>query len=449
MTRNMYWISAVCFAIIMLVILVKEKRRHSNPSKSDRAFFLMINFTLFNCVQDAVWGLCYSHIINNSAVFFGASAVFHVACVANMFFWLYFILTYTKCKEPYCSILLGVVGLLVLAEIVIVALNFSEPLLFDIKDGEYVVGKYRPFTMVFLDIVCITTGFYTVIKIIRNRIYNNSYNPRLWAVCVASLVPISLSIFQWLYPDAPLCSMGDAMSCLILYIYVVSYEREGLQHSKELFLQNMSHEIRTSLNSVYGFAQLLSMPNGTWTDEERNAYATHIHNSYNMLDMLLNDLMVSTRYDTHKYSVKISTVNVATAMKEAIEAIDVCKPASVEINLSSNLPENFTIQSDGRRVRQVVQNMLTNACQFINKGKINMKVRINEDKKVEISVAANVPYSQGNSFFHDVEQSLKDHKQGIGLRLRICQKMAKLIGGRVHRDIGYTDGIRYMFELSA
>ena len=93
--------------------------------------------------------------------------------------------------------------------------------------------------------------------------------------------------------------------------------------------------------------------------------------------------------------------------------------------------------------------MLTNACQFINKGKINMKVRINEDKKVEISVAANVPYSQGNSFFHDVEQSLKDHKQGIGLRLRICQKMAKLIGGRVHRDIGYTDGIRYMFELSA
>lgn len=243
--------------------------------------------------------------------------------------------------------------------------------------------------------------------------------------------------------------MGVAMSCLILYIYVVSYEREGLQHSKELFLQNMSHEIRTSLNSVYGFAQLLSMPNGTWTDEERNAYATHIHNSYNMLDMLLNDLMVSTRYDTHKYSVKISTVNVATAVKEAIEAVNVCKPASVEVNLSSNLPESFTIQSDGRRVRQVVQNLLTNACQFINKGKINMKVRINEDKKVEISVAANVPYSQGNSFFHDVEQSLKDHKQGLGLRLRICQKMAKLLGGRVYRDIGYTDGIRYMFELSA
>lgn len=218
MTRNMYWISAVCFAIIMLVILVKERRRHSNPSKSDRAFFLMINFTLFNCVQDVVWGLCYSHIINNSAVFFGTSIVFHVVCVANMFFWLYFILTYTKCKEPYGSILLGLDGLLVLAEIVIVALNFSEPLLFDIKDGEYVVGKYRPLTMMFQDIVCIATGFYTLIKIIRNRIHNNSYDPRHWAVFIASLVPIFLSIFQWHYPDAPLCSMGVAMSCLILYI---------------------------------------------------------------------------------------------------------------------------------------------------------------------------------------------------------------------------------------
>lgn len=448
MTRNMYWISAVCFAIIMLVILVKERRRHSNPSKSDRAFFLMINLTLFNCVQDVVWGLCYSHIINNSAVFFGASIVFHVVCVANMFFWLYFILTYTKCKEPYGSILLGLDGLLVLAEIVIVALNFSEPLLFEIKDGEYVVGKYRPLTMMFQDIVCIATGFYTLIKIIRNRIHNNSYDPRHWAVFIASLVPIFLSIFQWHYPDAPLCSMGVAMSCLILYIYVVSYEREGLQHSKELFLQNMSHEIRTSLNSVYGFAQLLSMPYGTWTEEERQNYATHIHNSYNMLDMLLNDLMVSTRYDTHKYSVKITTVDVAAAMKEAVEAVDVCKPASVDVAIQSLLPEGFTIQSDGRRIRQVIQNLLTNACQFINKGKIVMRVHSMNDK-VEISVAANVPYSQGNMYFSAIEQNLKDHKQGLGLRLRICQRMAKLLGGRVYRDISYTDGIRYMFELSA
>ena len=448
MTRNMYWISAVCFAIIMLVILVKERRRHSNPSKSDRAFFLMINFTLFNCVQDVVWGLCYSHIINNSAVFFGTSIVFHVVCVANMFFWLYFILTYTKCKEPYGSILLGLDGLLVLAEIVIVALNFSEPLLFDIKDGEYVVGKYRPLTMMFQDIVCIATGFYTLIKIIRNRIHNNSYDPRHWAVFIASLVPIFLSIFQWHYPDAPLCSMGVAMSCLILYIYVVSYEREGLQHSKELFLQNMSHEIRTSLNSVYGFAQLLSMPYGTWTEEERQNYAIHIHNSYNMLDMLLNDLMVSTRYDTHKYSVKITTVDVAAAVKEAVEAVDVCKPASVDVAIQSLLPEGFTIQSDGRRIRQVIQNLLTNACQFINKGKIVMRVHSMNDK-VEISVAANVPYSQGNMYFSAIEQNLKDHKQGLGLRLRICQRMAKLLGGRVYRDISYTDGIRYMFELSA
>lgn len=449
MTRNMYWISAVCFAIIMLIILIKERRRYNTPSRSDRAFFSMINFTLFNCVQDGVWGLCYSHVINNSAVFFGSSAVLHVTCVANMFFWLYFILTYTKCREPYGTILLVADGLLVAAEIVIVAFNFSTPILFDIVDGEYMAGAYRPLTMLFHDVVCIATGFYTLVKIIRNHIHNNTYDPRLWAVCVASLIPISLSTFQWRYPDAPLCSTGVAISCLILYIYVVSYEREGLQHSKELFLQNMSHEIRTSLNSVYSFAQLLSMPNGTWSDEERNAYATHIHNSYNMLDMLLNDLMVSTRYDTHKYSVKISTVNVATAVTEAIEAVDACKPASVEVSLSSHLPENFTIQTDGRRVRQVVQNLLTNACQFINKGKIKMKMRINEDEKVEISVAANVPYSQGNSFFHDIEQTLKDHKQGLGLRLRICQKMAKLLGGRVYRDINYTDGIRYMFELSA
>lgn len=446
MTRNMYWISALCFVLMILIVLIKERRRHGHRSKMKNAFFMMNYFALFNCAQDAFWGLCFSRVIENDTIFFLSTSVAHVSYVASLFFWLYFILEYMKCREPYRTVLLGLDGLLIIAETGLVVANVFTPLLFTIENGEYVPQAFRPLTFAMQYVVYLTAGAFTLIKIMLDRIKHKEFNLRHWAVFCASALPIAFGAVQYMYPDAPMYSMVMLLSCFVLYIYVVSLDREELQQSKVLFLQNMSHEIRTSLNSVYGFAQLLSLPDGTWTAHEREAYAAHIHNSYNMLDMLLNDLMVSTRYDTHKYSVKISTVDVAKACTEAVEAVDVCKPASVAVCVSAEVPEGFTIQSDGRRIRQILQNLLTNASQFVTKGRILLHVCV-KDEKLEFSVADDSPNSQGQAEDRELMEKRHEHMSGAGLRLRISQKMAKLLGGRVYRDVEYTGGTRHVFAL--
>lgn len=208
----------------------------------------------------------------------------------------------------------------------------------------------------------------------------------------------------------------------------------------------MSHEIRTTLNSVYGFAQLLSLPDGTWTDEERKAYAKHINDSYNMLDMLLNDLMVSTRYNTHNYSIEIKPMNVRVVCEDAIQALEVCRPASVELKMVSTLPEDFTIKSDGRRIRQVLQNMLTNACQFVSKGVIELNVSLQDDDLV-FMVTDNVPRINNKLNCKTPAELHNNRMEGIGLRLQICEVMARKLGGSMYKDVDYTKGTRYIFSI--
>lgn len=265
---------------------------------------------------------------------------------------------------------------------------------------------------------------------------------------MASVVPLAIDLMFW--GNIPLCSLTLSTSCLILYIYFVTNEREELQHSKEMFLENMSHEIRTTLNSVYGFAQLLCLPEGTWSAEERLSYASHIHNSYNMLDMLLNDLMVATRYETHNYTVQKEPTYVMGVVADAVNAVKVCIPSSVEIHISSELPNGFTIMSDGRRIRQIVQNLLTNVSQHIVEGKIQVRL-MQKGHTMKIIVTAENPNSANESeqLKKEEEMSITKHKTGLGLRLLICRKIAKLIGGSVKRETNYTKGIKYEFKLKA
>ena len=65
---NAFWISAPCFAIILLIILIKDWRRRKSASKLDRALFWMAFFTLLNCLPFSIEDLCASPIINDDRI---------------------------------------------------------------------------------------------------------------------------------------------------------------------------------------------------------------------------------------------------------------------------------------------------------------------------------------------------------------------------------------------
>lgn len=447
MTRDIYWVIALAFGFILLLILYREKNRIKDDFGGvTRAFFFLGIASFIYCLQDMFWGLCYSHVINNETALFVCSSVFFIVSVYTLMSWLYFVLKYVKCKKQCLTVFLGLYGAIAVAQTALVIYNIFDHVMFSVVNGEYVRGTFRSIAFIshygayFIMVLCM------LVAIFRNGFRYKDFKGKFGAVFIASAVPLTLGLLQYKYPEAPFDSMGISLSCLTLYIYAVSVDRERLTQDKNVFLQNMSHEIRTTLNSVYGFAQLLSLPDGTWTDEERKAYAKHINDSYNMLDMLLNDLMVSTRYDTHNYSIEIKPMNVRVVCEDAIQALEICRPASVELKMVSTLPKGFTIESDGRRIRQVLQNMLTNACQFVSKGVIELNVSLQDDDLV-FMVTDNVPRINNKLNYKTPAELHNNRMEGLGLRLQICEVMACKLGGSMYKDVDYTKGTRYIFSI--
>ncbi len=447
MTRDIYWVIALAFGFILLLILFREKNRIKDDFGGvTRAFFFLGIASFIYCVLDMLWGLCCSHVINNGTALFVCSTVFFIVSIFTLMSWLYFVLKYVKCKKQCLTVFLGLYGAIAGAQIALVIYNIFDHVMFSVVNGEYVRGTFRPIAFIFHFGAYVIMVLCMLVAIFRNGFRYKEFKGKFVAVFIASAVPLLLGLLQYKYPEAPFDSMGISLSCLTLYIYAVSVDRERLTQDKNVFLQNMSHEIRTTLNSVYGFAQLLSLPDGTWTDEERKAYAKHINDSYNMLDMLLNDLMVSTRYNTHNYSIEIKPMTVRVVCEDAIQALEVCRPASVELKMVSTLPEGFTIESDGRRIRQVLQNMLTNACQFVSKGVIELNVSSQDDDLV-FMVTDNVPRINNKLKDKTPAERYNNRMEGIGLRLQICEVMARKLGGSMYKDVDYIKGTRYIFSI--
>ena len=297
MTYDLYWVSVLGYIVITLIILIRERKYTHHNEKAGRVFLPLVCLSLAFYVVDFFWGMCLVDAIRSDAVYFVLSALLHVLAVVTTLSWLCYVLRYMNCPRRCRYVIQFVSAAQLLSEVVLVIANFFSPVMYRIVDGEYVRCKYALVTAFNIYSVFAVVLLGTLFAMMRKGICANGYT-RYWAVLFSSLIPLLLGIMQVKYFASPFFSMGFMLSTLILYVFVVTAAREKLYQSKTKFLQNMSHEIRTSLNMVYGFAQLLGMPEGSWTDEEREKYNTYINDNYRMLDLLLNDLgYAGVRYD--------------------------------------------------------------------------------------------------------------------------------------------------------
>lgn len=220
--------------------------------------------------------------------------------------------------------------------------------------------------------------------------------------------------------------------------------------TKTRFLQNMSHEIRTPLNAMFGFSQLLGMPDGTWTDEEKEKYNTYIYNSYNMMDMLISDILDTADSDHGNYNLNIADVHVNSVCQFAMMAVEFRRLGTVEMKFTTEVEDSYTIKSDSRRIQQVLVNYLTNACKNTMEGSIHLHCSTTEKPgRLTFSVTdtgKGVPPEKANEIFGRFTK-LDQHVQGSGLGLNICHTIATKLGGEVYLDTSYTGGARFVFVI--
>lgn len=447
MTYDLYWVSVLGYVVITLIILIRERRYTHHAEKAGRVFMPLVCLSLVFYVVDFFWGMCLVDAIRSDAVYFVSSALLHVLAVVTTLSWLCYVLRYMNCPRRCRYVIQFVSAAQLLSEVVLVIANFFSPVMYRIVDGEYVRCKYALVTSFNVYSVFAVVLLGTLFAMMRKGICANGYT-RYWAVLFSSLIPLLLGIMQVEYFASPFFSMGFMLSVLILYVFVVTATREKLYQSKTKFLQNMSHEIRTSLNMVYGFAQLLGMPEGSWTDEEREKYNSYINDNYRMLDLLLNDLIEYTQTNQKTFGVSYEPVDVAKICDSTLQSLQFAQSKSKQVQLQNELPDGFTINSDARRIQQILTHLLFYGVQFASSDKLLLSAKLNAGALELAVVDPNSSMSGMKELPVYVKDTLNDPDvDDLGVRIELCHRMACLLGGCIYIDTKSKDGVRIVLQI--
>lgn len=445
MTNDLYWVSVLGYIVITLTILIRERKYIYHSEKVGRAFMPLVCISLTFFVVDFLWGLCLVKAIRSDVVYYASSALLHVLAVVTTLSWLCYVLQYIRCPRRYRYVIQFVSTVLLLSEVVLVIANFFSPVLFRIVDGEYMRCKYAlvtAFNVYSVFAVVLLGTLFTMMRIGAKGCI------RCKAVLFSSLIPLLPGIMNVKYFASPFFSMGFMLSVLILYVFVVTAAREKLYQSKTKFLQNMSHEIRTSLNMVYGFAQLLGMPEGSWTDEEREKYNTYINDNYRMLDLLLNDLIEYTQTNQKTFGVSCEPVDVAKICDSTLQSLQFAQSQSKQVQLQNELPDGFTIKSDARRIQQILTHMLFYGVQFASSDKLLLSAKLNAGALELAVVDPNSSMSGMKELPVYVKNTLYDPDvDDLGVRIELCHRMACLLGGCIYIDTKSKDGVRIVLQI--
>lgn len=447
MTYDLYWVSVLGYIVITLIILIRERKYTHHNEKAGRVFMPLVCLSLAFYVVDFFWGMCLVEAIRSDSVYFVLSALLHVLAVVTALSWLCYVLRYMNCPRRCRYVIQFVSAALLLSEVVFVIANFFSPVLFRIVDGEYVRCKYALVTAFNIYSVFAVVLLGTLFAMMRKGICANGYT-RYWAVLFSSLIPLLPGIMQVKYFASPFFSMGFMLSVLILYVFVVTATREKLYQSKTKFLQNMSHEIRTSLNMVYGFAQLLGMPEGSWTDEEREKYNSYINDNYRMLDLLLNDLIEYTQTNQKTFGVSCEPVDVAKICDSTLQSLQFAQSKSKQVQLQNELPDGFTINSDARRIQQILTHLLFYGVQFASSDELLLSAKLNAGALELAVVDPNSSMSGMKELPVYVKDTLNDPDvDDLGVRIELCRRMACLLGGCIYIDTKSKDGVRIVLQI--
>lgn len=227
-------------------------------------------------------------------------------------------------------------------------------------------------------------------------------------------------------------------------------ENIDANRSKTMMLQNMTHEIRTPLNAMFGFSQLLSMPEGTVSDEEKREYFNYIYNSFNMLSMLIDDVLDVANAEHGNYKIQKSEFKINEVCRSAVQMAEMRLMAGVRMYFTSEVDDDHTVVSDSRRIEQVLVNFLTNACKHTRKGEIHLHLSTTENPgRLTFSVTdtgSGVPKDIAKDIFKRYKKA-DDETQGSGLGLHICKTIADKLGAEIKLDETYTGGARFVFVL--
>jgi signal transduction histidine kinase/DNA-binding response OmpR family regulator len=252
----------------------------------------------------------------------------------------------------------------------------------------------------------------------------------------------------------------------VLYIRLLSAQRRALMaaraeleaasRSKDQFLANMSHELRTPLHAILGYAEL--MRERALSDPGRQeALSTIARSGRHLLD-LINDLLDLSRIRSGRLELHPSPVSLPALVGEIAAMVRVeAEKKGLQFTLDAPSELQALVETDGKRLRQILLNLLGNAIKFTAAGRVTLSVHTVPLKNDHVELRAEVrdtgvgiALEDAARIFAPFEQAEPGRKResGVGLGLAISQELAHLMGGDIQVESRPNAGSNFRFTVA-
>jgi signal transduction histidine kinase len=209
--------------------------------------------------------------------------------------------------------------------------------------------------------------------------------------------------------------------------------------NKSQFVSSMSHELRTPLNAIIGLTEMMVKNAARFGTEKAQEPLQRVNRAGTHLLGLINQVLDLSKIEAGKLELNPQTVQLAPLINEVIGTAGQLAEQNKN-RLVVEVQENLgALTVDAMRLRQILLNLLSNACKFTKAGEVALRARRVVDGRdwIELAVADSgigmTPEQQAKLFeeFSQADATTAQRFGGTGLGLAITRKLARMMGGDV------------------
>ena len=362
---------------------------------------------------------------------------------------------------------------LLYAQAAFVTLNLFTGWLFTFENGEYIHGQIYYIAYV----LSLLVVFHMLFVVIKNRSDRPATITRI--IILFLYLPTIFTVIQMVESSILLIAFGEAFSALIMLfaletpdyrelmktmneLEIAREEANSANRTKSEFLASMSHEIRTPINGILGMNTMIIRDSD---DPQIVEYAENIRIAGNGLLSIINDILDLSKIESGRMEILPANYELFSILNDCYQMNRMRaseKGLDFLIKNDPNMPAQY--YGDEVRIRQIVNNLISNGIKYTENGSVTVSVSFTEDDKAydpdsgehgALTIAVSdtgigIKEEDIDNLFKSftrLEESRNRHIEGTGLGLNITQNLVSMMNGTIEVTSEYGKGSVFTVKI--